>query len=178
MGESMPESGSLAVPRCEDSTPHLEDNDSQQFQAAVRSTIRERQPISRKMHAPSPSPRAASPSPRVRTSSPLKLRPTSSSPQPGRSTTADKRSVSPLPTSSPLARSGSLSMKPALINSSDRRQYPSEPQKSASMRLHAERIDHKEMEHTRSKNKSFLKSLLTRRRSRKDDMLYSYLDEY
>ena len=57
-------------------------------------------------------------------------------------------------------------------------QFPSEPQKSSSMRLHAERTDHKEREQNPSKSKSFLKSLLTRRRSRKDEMLYSYLDEY
>ncbi|KAJ6836970.1 protein ABIL3-like [Iris pallida] len=174
----MPESGRHAVPKYEDSSPHLEDNDSQQFHAAVRSTIRDRQPPSRKMRAPSPSPRAPSPSPRMRTSSPLKLRSSSPSPRPGKSSTADKRSVSPLPNSSPLARSGSLSIKLNVVNSSDTRQYPSEPQKSASMRLHADRIDHKDMEHTPSKSKSFLKSLLTRRRSRKDDMLYSYLDEY
>lgn len=57
-------------------------------------------------------------------------------------------------------------------------QFPSETQKSSSMRLHAERIDHKDSEQTASKSKSFLKSFLTRRRSRKDEMLYSYLDEY
>lgn len=59
-------------------------------------------------------------------------------------------------------------------------QFPSETQKSSSMRLHAERIyhNHKESEQTLSKSKSFLKSLLTRHRSRKDEMLYSYLDEY
>lgn len=57
-------------------------------------------------------------------------------------------------------------------------QFPTEPQKSSSMRLHAERIEDKESEQNPTKSKSFLKSLLTRRRSRKDDMLYSYLDEY
>lgn len=57
-------------------------------------------------------------------------------------------------------------------------QYPSEPRKSASMRLHAERENGREVEQYPSKSKRLLKALLSRRKSKKDDMLYTYLDEY
>lgn len=172
VGASMPESGRHAVARYEEPIPPLDEIESQQFQSAVRSTIRDRPASSRKARSPSPSPRARSPSP-------LKLRSLSPSSRPGKYVATDKRASSPLPTSNPLARSGSMSSRPTLLNSSSTRQrYTSEMQKSSSMCLHAERIDHKESELTPSKSKSFLKSLLTRRRSRKDEMLYNYLDEY
>lgn len=57
-------------------------------------------------------------------------------------------------------------------------QYPSEPRKSASMRLHAEKENAKEVDQFPSKSKRLLKALLSRRKSKKDDMLYTYLDEY
>ena len=58
-------------------------------------------------------------------------------------------------------------------------QYPSEPRNSASMRLPAERDSNKDVEHQHhSKSKRLLKSLLSRRKSKKDDLLYTYLDEY
>lgn len=57
-------------------------------------------------------------------------------------------------------------------------QYPSEPRKSASMRLSAERDNGKEVEQYPSKSKGLLKALLSRRKSKKDDTLYTYLDEY
>ena len=57
-------------------------------------------------------------------------------------------------------------------------QYPSEPRKSASMRLPAERENGKDVEQYPSKSKRLLKALLSRRKSKKDDMLYTYLDEY
>ncbi|RRT60922.1 hypothetical protein B296_00022929 [Ensete ventricosum] len=57
-------------------------------------------------------------------------------------------------------------------------QYSSSTQKSASMRLHAERNDEKDGEQNPSKGKKFLMSLLSRRKSKKDEMVYSYLDEY
>lgn len=57
-------------------------------------------------------------------------------------------------------------------------QYPSEPRKSASMRLSAERDNGKDAEQFPSKSKRLLKALLSRRKSKKDDTLYTYLDEY
>ncbi|PKU70389.1 Putative protein ABIL2 [Dendrobium catenatum] len=124
--------------------------------------------------------RSLSPSPtmRARSASPRKGRSPSPSPRPGKWTT-DKRAISPLPTANPLARSGSFSVRPAVLNSSNSaRQLPVEAHKSVSMKLHSERNDNKEIERLPSKSKSFLKTLLSRRRSRKDEMLYSYIDEY
>ena len=46
------------------------------------------------------------------------------------------------------------------------------------MRLSAERDHGKELEQYPSKSKRLLKALLSRRKSKKDDMLYTYLDEY
>lgn len=56
-------------------------------------------------------------------------------------------------------------------------QYPSAPRKSASMRLPAENGG-KEDDQVPSKSKRLLKALLSRRKSKNDPMLYSYLDEY
>ncbi|XP_062120086.1 protein ABIL2 isoform X1 [Humulus lupulus] len=105
----------------------------------------------------------------------------------------DKRTVSPH--RFPLLRSGSLSSRsvtpnssrpitpnssrPTTPNSSNaRRRYPSEPRKSASMRLHADKENGKDIELNPSKSKRLLKALLSRRKSKKDDTLYTYLDEY
>ncbi|KAB1209433.1 Protein ABIL2 [Morella rubra] len=104
----------------------------------------------------------------------------------------EKRTVSPH--RFPLLRSGSLSSRPKTPNSlppttanssrpttpnpKARQRYPSEPRKSASMRLPAERENGKEAEQYPSKSKRLLKALLSRRKSKKDDMLYTYLDEY
>lgn len=57
-------------------------------------------------------------------------------------------------------------------------QYPSEPRKSYSMRLPAEKGNTKEIEQYPSKSKRLLKALLSRRKSKKDEHLYTYLDEY
>ncbi|PPR90665.1 hypothetical protein GOBAR_AA30005 [Gossypium barbadense] len=65
--------------------------------------------------------------------------------------------------------------RPTTPNSAGaRRRYPSEPRKSASMRLQTE----KDIEQVPSKSKRLLKALLSRRKSKKDEMLYTYLDEY
>ncbi|XP_030549161.1 protein ABIL2-like [Rhodamnia argentea] len=105
----------------------------------------------------------------------------------------DKRTVSP--NRFPLLRSGSLSSRPVTPKSSRPttpnpsrpttpnlsivgRRYPSEPRKSFSMRLHAERENGKPIDQHPSKSKRLLKALLSRRKSKKDDMLYTYLDEY
>ncbi|XP_043694347.1 protein ABIL3-like [Telopea speciosissima] len=138
------------------------------FKNAVRATIRETPSLLvRKGRSPSPSPRAPT--------------------QPGTFTFTEKRTVSPLRSAFPLLRSGSLSSRPttpirsrATTPSSNnaRQRYPSEPRKSASLCLPAERDSPKENEQNPSKSKRLLKALLSRRKSKKDDMLYTYLDEY
>lgn len=174
VGEFMPESGTHAVAKCEESNSPVMEFESQKFQSAVRSTIMDKSPSVRKARSPSPTPRA-------RSSSPRKLRSVSPAPQQRLHIATDKRlrSSSPLPTSNPLARSGSMTSRAAFLNSSSaRRRFSTEDQKASSMRLHAERNGEKETGQFQSKGKSFLKSLLSRRRTKKDDMLYSYLDEY
>ncbi|KAE8727367.1 Protein ABIL3 [Hibiscus syriacus] len=92
----------------------------------------------------------------------------------------EKRTVSPH--RFPLLRLGSMSRpaspnksRPTTPNSAGARwRYPSEPRKSASMRFQTE----KDTEQVPSKSKRLLKALLSRRKSKKDEMLYSYLDEY
>ncbi|KAH7651666.1 ABI family protein [Dioscorea alata] len=98
----------------------------------------------------------------------------------GKVSSSDKRrAISPHPSSDVLIRSGSFSCRPISRSSSIvRRQHPSKPQKSASMRLHGERSDCREFEQSHSKSKSLLKSLLSRHKGRNEDMLFSYLDEY
>ncbi|KAJ0971751.1 hypothetical protein J5N97_019710 [Dioscorea zingiberensis] len=175
VGESMPESGRQAAAVCQEMDLIEENYESEQFQAAVRSTIRCKAPsVSKKMRSLTPSPRARSSSPSHR-----KVNYSSPSHHNGNLLSTEKqRSVSPLPTSNFFARSGSLTSRATVHNSSNMRRYPSEPQKSASMRLHAERNNSREFEQKSSKSRGFLKSLLSRRKSRNDEMLYSYLDEY
>lgn len=157
VGVSMPESGRQATAVCQEIDLLEENYESEQFQAAVRSTIRYKPPaVSKKMRSPSPSPRA-------RSSSPSHLTMNFSSPSHH---------------SGKLLSTGSLSSRATVCNSSNTRRYPSEPKKSASVRLHAERNDSREFEEKSSKSRGFLKSLLSRRKSRTDEMLYSYLDEY
>ncbi|KAG9134386.1 hypothetical protein Leryth_027164 [Lithospermum erythrorhizon] len=114
----------------------------------------------------------------------------------------EKRTVSPH--RFPLLRSGSFSSKPTtpktsrsttpnqsrptLRNSSFGRHQPQKdpsrtslifytPQKSASMRF-PDRENVKDMDQIPSKSKRLLKALLSRRKSKNDDTLYTYLDEY
>ncbi|KAG7013318.1 Protein ABIL2, partial [Cucurbita argyrosperma subsp. argyrosperma] len=164
---------------------NLDDEDDwHQFRNAVRATIRETPPsIISKENSPVRSQRP-SPSPQPRTFS---FTSTMSKKE------LDKRSVSPH--RFPLLRSGSLSIRPKTqsssrsttpnssrpttpSNSNGQRRYPSEPRKSASMRMPAERDNSKDVEQYPSKSKRLLKALLSRRKSKKDDMLYTYLDEY
>ncbi|XP_075647438.1 protein ABIL2-like isoform X1 [Castanea sativa] len=158
-----------------------DEDDWHQFRNAVRATIRETPPstVSRG-HSPSPSPR---PPQRSATFSFTATMPKKE---------LDKRTVSPH--RFPLLRSGSLSSRsitpsstrpttpnssrPTTPNPNPRRRYPSEPRKSASMRFPAERENGKDVEQYPSKSKRLLKALLSRRKSKKDDMLYTYLDEY
>uniref|UniRef100_A0A0D9UYK3 Protein ABIL3 n=1 Tax=Leersia perrieri TaxID=77586 RepID=A0A0D9UYK3_9ORYZ len=81
----------------------------------------------------------------------------------------ETRAGSPIPNSNPLARSATVARRPP-VNPKHFRQ--------TSMQLHSDWGNHKEQEKSSSKGKGFLKSLLTRRRWRNDESLYSYLDEY
>ncbi|XP_028790748.1 protein ABIL2 isoform X2 [Neltuma alba] len=165
----------------------LDDEDWHHFKSAVRATIRE---------VPTSAPRKGrSPSPSLRTQRPGSFSSTSTLPK----RDSEKRAVSPH--RFPLFRSGSLSSRPTTPKSSrpatpnksrpttptpsiERRWYPSEPRKSASMRLPAERDRDRDRDRGRdeeqntSKGKRFLKALLSKRKSKKDEMLYTYLDEY
>ncbi|EEF45668.1 protein ABIL2 [Ricinus communis] len=154
---------------------NLDDEDDwHQFRNAVRATITETPTTSvRRGRSPSPSPR---PPHRSATFSFTSTMPKKE---------LDKRSVSPH--RFPLLRSGSVSSRPTTPNSSRpttpssaaaRRRYLSEPRKSASMRVQAEKENSKDIEQYPSKSKRLLKALLSRRKSKKDDMLYTYLDEY
>ncbi|RWR93381.1 protein ABIL3-like protein [Cinnamomum micranthum f. kanehirae] len=153
----------------------LGDHGLQQFRTAYQKTTRDIPSSVRKARSPSPSPRSRE------------------------FLFADKRSVSPASApDSHIFRSGSLSSRPTTPNSSNtrrstspisfqtgrsstpnrRQQYPSETRKSASMHLHAEKDPQKETDQYPSKGKRLLKALLSRRKSKNDPMLYSYLDEY
>lgn len=155
----------------------LDDDDLYQFKSAVRATIRET-PTSttpssvRKGYSPSPSPR---PPQRAATFSFTATMP--------RKELLEKRTVSPH--RFPLLRSGSVTRpptpnksRPTTPNSAAaRRRYLPEPRKSASIRIQPEQESPKEVEQHPSKSKRLLK-LLSRRKSKKDEMLYTYLDEY
>uniref|UniRef100_A0A0A9CJR3 Uncharacterized protein n=1 Tax=Arundo donax TaxID=35708 RepID=A0A0A9CJR3_ARUDO len=95
-------------------------------------------------------------------------------------TNRDKRSESPIPSTTPLTRSGSLSKKASLLKTSSVRvQTTSQPKKLAPLRSQADRSnDTKEGEQAPKKSRKFLKSLLSRRKSRKDEPLPSYFDDY
>ncbi|XP_057489377.1 protein ABIL2 [Actinidia eriantha] len=106
----------------------------------------------------------------------------------------EQRTVSPY--RFPLLRSRSLASRPTTPNSRattpnpsrpttpnafvGKPQYPSEHRILASMRLRPEKgkENSKELQQYPSKSKRLLKALLSRRKSKKDDMLYTYLDEY
>ncbi|CAA2940305.1 Hypothetical predicted protein [Olea europaea subsp. europaea] len=161
---------------------NLDDEDDwHQLKNAIRSTIGDTPSVGIKGRSPSPSPRLAQ--------------------QPGNFSFSgtitrkdlDKRTMSPL--RFPLLRSGSFSSKPNTPKSSrpttpnrsrpttpnpssGRQQYILEPRKSASMRIYFEKESPKDIEQSPSKSKRLLKALLSRRKSKKDEMLYTYLDEY
>ncbi|WVZ70089.1 hypothetical protein U9M48_018786 [Paspalum notatum var. saurae] len=92
----------------------------------------------------------------------------------------DKRSNSPIPLTTPLTRSVSLTKKASLLKTSSVRvQTMSQPKKLAPLRSQADRSnDTKDGEHTPKKSRKFLKSILSRRKSRKDEPLPSYFDDY
>ncbi|XP_072980567.1 putative protein ABIL2 isoform X1 [Typha angustifolia] len=172
VGRSISESGKYAVPKNQGlDTP--KDNNEFILMTAAKPKRKEK-PISfRKLRSIS-----RGHSQRMRSSSPPpKMRSPSPSSQHGKYMAGDRRAVSPIPFSGPLPRSGSLSKKPSLLKSSSvRHQKHLEP--SASMQLHAERNEDKEIDQNTGKGRNFLKSLLSRRKSRKEEAFYNYLDEY
>ncbi|EYU25243.1 hypothetical protein ABFS82_06G019900 [Erythranthe guttata] len=154
-----------------------------QFKNAIRATIQETPPpsITTKGGGPSPSPKLAQPSGNFSFSKKIPNK------------DLEKRTASPH--RFPLLRSGSLSSKPTTPKSSNpstpnrsrpttpnpssgRPTYISEPKKSASMRIRFDKESPKDGEQFPSKSKRLLKALLSRRKSKKDDTLYTYLDEY
>ncbi|URD73060.1 hypothetical protein MUK42_24154 [Musa troglodytarum] len=174
-GKSMPESGRHAIPKYEKNLNAAKDNtETHKFQP-VHPTVVDKAPSFRKTRTMSPAP-----SLRARSVSPRRIPSSSPSQLPGKLFGAEKRATSPIRMPNPLARSGSLAVRPTALRSTSSigRQYSSATQKSASMCLHAERNDEKDGEQNPSKGKKFLKSLLSRRKSKKDEMVYSYLDEY
>lgn len=95
----------------------------------------------------------------------------------------EKRTDSPLRSKFPLLRSGSLSSRPTTPKpsrpttpnlSNTRPRYPSEPRRTSSMHMY----DQNDIEQHPSKSKRLLKALLSRGKSKKDDTLYTFLDEY
>ncbi|KAJ9546249.1 hypothetical protein OSB04_025956 [Centaurea solstitialis] len=99
----------------------------------------------------------------------------------------ERRSVSPR--RFPLLRTGSFSSRSTTPNSRSSTPNPSRPttptsisrQRPAEARrsVSSQRNEmYKEADQIPSKSKRLLKALLSRRKSRKDEMLYTYLDEY
>ncbi|KAF5198480.1 Abil2 [Thalictrum thalictroides] len=69
--------------------------------------------------------------------------------------------------------------RPTTPNPFNRRpQYRSDTRKPSSIHLHAEWDDKKDIEQQPSKSKRLFKALLSRRKSKHDEMLYTFLDEY
>ncbi|XP_074319861.1 protein ABIL2-like [Silene latifolia] len=162
----------------------IDEDDWFQFRSAVRATIRDTPSKIRGTpptikESPSFARRGRSVSPSRTSKSPGLFSFTGSTP------TKDKRSVSP--PRFPLLRSGSVASRattpkpsrPITPNSSHERQrYLPESWKSVSMRVHDEKEKVKDIERHPSKSKGLLKALLSRRKSKKDDNLFTYLDEY
>ncbi|KAJ1283909.1 hypothetical protein BS78_03G163100 [Paspalum vaginatum] len=146
-----------------------------QLFTAAQPKAKEKQPSFSKLRSISrtPSLRARSASPAERSHSV----PTSEAAIP---TNKDKRSDSPISSTTPLTRSVSLKTKASLLKTSSVRvQTTSQPKKLAPLRSQADRSnDTKDTEHTPKKSRKFLKSILSRRKSRKDEPLPSYFDDY
>ncbi|XP_020405363.1 protein ABIL1 isoform X2 [Zea mays] len=150
----------------------------QVFSAAETRAKEKKQPSLRKLQSiarlPSQRARSASPAQRAHPMAPAK----NATP-----TNRDKRSESPVPSTAPapLTRSASLSKKASLLKTSSVRAQAavSQPKKLAPMRTQVDRSDDsKDGERTPKKSKKFLKSILSRRKSRKDEPLPSYFDDY
>ncbi|CAO2190634.1 unnamed protein product [Urochloa humidicola] len=150
-----------------------------QMFSAAQPKAKEKQPSFSKLRsiARAPSQRARSASPAQRSHS---VPPSETAIPTNRGIKADRRSDSPVPSATPLTRSGSLSKKASLLKTSSVRvQNTSQPKKLAPLRSQADRSnDTKDGEHTPKKGRKFLKSILSRRKSRKDEPLPSYFDDY
>ncbi|XP_072077456.1 protein ABIL2 isoform X4 [Arachis hypogaea] len=137
-----------------------DEDDWHHFRNAVRATIRETpsSTVSNKGRSPSPLQQKNSVSPHrfplLRTGS-FSSRPTT----PNKTSNQSSTATTPSPSNNAKLRNAS------------------EPRKSASMRFAGEKAENREMEPS-SKSKRLLKALLSRRKSKKDEMLYTYLDEY
>ncbi|XP_074281628.1 protein ABIL2-like isoform X2 [Silene latifolia] len=171
----------------------IDEDDWLQFRTAVRTTVRDTPssvretpssirdtPSTIKDTPPMARGRSISPSPRTSSRLPASFSFTGSTPKKD-----DKRSLSPR--RFPLLRSGSLASRPTTPKSSrpttpntalERQRYLPDSWKSVSMRVHHEKEKPKDIERQPSKSKRLLKALLSRRKSKKDDMLLTYLDEY
>ncbi|PAN30479.1 hypothetical protein GQ55_5G282000 [Panicum hallii var. hallii] len=123
---------------------------------------------------------ARAPSQRARSASPAQRSHSVPPSETAIPTNRDRRSDSPIPSATPLTRSGSVSKKASLLKTSSVRvQTTSQPKKLAPLRSQADRSkDTMDGEHTPKKGRKFLKSILSRRKSRKDEPLPSYFDDY
>ncbi|KAK4493479.1 hypothetical protein RD792_005999 [Penstemon davidsonii] len=159
-------------------------DDWHQFKNAIRATIQEVPPPSvviSKGRSPSPLPKLAQQQGKFSFSNKMNNK------------DLEKRTVSPH--KFPLLRSGSFSSKQTTPKSSHpstptrsrpttpnpslgRQPYIYEPRMAASMRVRVGKESPKDVEQFPSKSKRLLKALLSRRKSKKDDTLYTYLDEY
>ncbi|KAL7183593.1 hypothetical protein ACSBR2_025895 [Camellia fascicularis] len=162
-----------------------------QFRHVVRPTIRETLSSSaRKGRSPSPSPGPlqrsgtflfTSSMPKTelerRTVSPHRFPLRRSGSVSSRPTTPNRRSTTPTPTH-PRATTPNPTRPTTPTPPAGRQRYASEPRKSVSMRLRPEKENSKEIDQYPSKSKRLLRALLSRRKSKKDDVLYTYLDEY
>ncbi|KAK9724830.1 hypothetical protein RND81_05G101600 [Saponaria officinalis] len=164
----------------------VDEDDWLQFRTAIRATIRgtpssiretpptvkETPPFARRGRSISPSPRTS----RLPGSFSF-IGSAGSTPK------KDKRSLSPH--RFPLLRSGSFASRPTTPKSRpttpnpalEKQQYLSDSWKSVSMRFDNDKKP-KDLDRHPSKSKRLLKALLSRRKSKKDETLFTYLDEY
>ncbi|XP_020087862.1 probable protein ABIL3 isoform X2 [Ananas comosus] len=173
-GSTMTELGTHSIPIYRESRQPKANGEPLVLQPVISSTVRERPPLFSK-----PPPHSTSKSERSRSLSPYrKARSPSPSPSVGNSTVKGKRPLSPVSPANPLLRTASLSSRAAVRSSSNFVPSYSGEIHSVSLPLYSENMNGKEAEKSLKKSRGFLKSLLTRRRSRNDESLYSYLDEY
>ncbi|XP_078429121.1 putative protein ABIL2 [Wolffia australiana] len=175
-GGSMPLSGGDAVAYHEDLKPKEAAVDLPTIMAAsaAHPILKESAPALRKFRSLSPTQRGRSISPQKKGRAPSPS-PQLSVPPP----LSEDRAGSLFPHAT-LARSGSLPRRQPAPNPSGNGNlwFGVEPRKSASVRQQDYWNDQKDAEQSISKTKRLFKALLSRRKSRKDDMLYAYLDEY
>ncbi|KAK1665125.1 hypothetical protein QYE76_053284 [Lolium multiflorum] len=150
----------------------------QQAFSAAQPKTKDKQPSFRKLRS-----MARTPSQRAHSSSPVQHPRFMAPSETAIPNKKDKKSDSPISSTTPLTRSGSLSKKPSLLKTSSVRvqmHTTSDPKRLAPLRSYADRYneDSKEGEQTPKKSKKFLKSLLSRRKSRKEEPLPCYFEDY